>query len=148
MSQFTSNDLLWQLSEIAASMWNKYQGETPVTTIPNLQTKTIVSAASINNTVVKATSGYLHGISLSNQHVTVGNSYVYLKLYNKTSAVNVASDIPKMIYRVMSGNQINLVFPNKIEFNLGIAFVITDGVTNNNNTPVSAENIVGTIIYE
>ena len=65
-------------------------------TNPNGTTYNVVTAASTNSAVVKATAGTLYEITISNPTATAA----YVKLYNKATAPTVGTDVPVMTISV------------------------------------------------
>ena len=65
-------------------------------TNPTGTTYNVVTAASTNSAVVKATAGTLYEITISNPTATAA----YVKLYNKTTAPVVGTDVPVMTISV------------------------------------------------
>lgn len=65
-------------------------------TNPTGTTYNVVTAASTNSAVVKASAGTLYEITISNPTATAA----YVKLYNKTTAPTVGTDVPVMTISV------------------------------------------------
>ena len=66
----------------------------------------VVTAASTNSAVVKATAGTLYEITISNPTATAA----YVKLYNKATAPTVGTDVPVLTQAVAAGATVALNF--------------------------------------
>ena len=66
----------------------------------------VVTAASTNSAVVKATAGTLYEITISNPTATAA----YVKLYNKATAPTVGTDVPVFTQAVAAGSTVALNF--------------------------------------
>lgn len=75
-------------------------------TNPTGTTYNVVTAASTNSAVVKATAGMLYEITISNPTATAA----YVKLYNKTTAPTVGTDVPVFTQAVAAGSTVALSF--------------------------------------
>ena len=75
-------------------------------TNPTGTTYNVVTAASTNSAVVKATAGTLYEITISNPTATAA----YVKLYNKTTAPTVGTDVPVLTQAVAAGATVALSF--------------------------------------
>jgi len=75
-------------------------------TNPTGTTYNVVTAASTNSAVVKATAGMLYEITISNPTATAA----YVKLYNKASAPTVGTDVPVLTQAVAAGATVALSF--------------------------------------
>ena len=75
-------------------------------TNPTGTTYNVVTAASTNSAVVKATAGTLYEITISNPTATAA----YVKLYNKTTAPTVGTDVPVLTQAVAAGATVALNF--------------------------------------
>jgi hypothetical protein len=95
----------------------------------------MVSAATTNGASVKATAGNLFELSLFN----VTAATVYLKLYNKTSAPTVGTDVPIMTIPVAAGALYSAEFGRLGKrFSTGIALAITGAAVATDTTAVAA----------
>ena len=75
-------------------------------TNPTGTTYNVVTAASTNSAVVKSAAGTLHEITISNPTATAA----YVKLYNKTTAPTVGTDVPVFTQAVAAGSTVALAF--------------------------------------
>ena len=75
-------------------------------THPPGTTYNVVTTASTNSAVVKATAGMLYEITISNPTATAA----YVKLYNKATAPTVGTDVPVLTQAVAAGATVALSF--------------------------------------
>lgn len=100
------------------------------------------SAANSNNaTVVKASAGWLFHINGHNAAAGVR----YLKLYNKATAPTVGTDTPFLTLALPASSPFKFEFPNVngLYFSTGIGFGLVTGAADNDNTAVTAADILG-----
>lgn len=117
------------------------------TTADGCSISAAVSAASTNATSAKASAGQVYGIAAYN----INAAARYLKLYNKASAPTVGSDTPVLRFAIpgnTAGSGINVAFPNGIAFGTGIAWALTTGITDADNTGVAVSEILVNILYK
>lgn len=102
----------------------------------------LVSAATTNATVIKASAGTLGHISASN----VNAAARYLKFYNKATTPTVGTDVPVLTYIIpgnTAGAGTNIPLPPQgINFSTGISFAITTEATDAGSTGVAVSEIV------
>jgi hypothetical protein len=112
-----------------------------------LDTRYVSCTASTNATVVKAAPGKAFEVRAFNN----GSVPVWLKLYNKASAPNPASDPVFDKYEIVSGIG-GAGFINSIElgqeFSTGIAFAVTANFGDTDNTAIGAGVVSVTILYK
>lgn len=106
----------------------------------------LISAASTNSTVVKASPGNLYTI------VAIGftSTVRYLKLYNKATAPVVGTDVPVMTIPVPANIQAaGVVIPVSvgIDFSNGISMAITSGSADNDTVAIVAGDVVVNLVY-
>jgi len=107
----------------------------------------LVSAASTNATSLKASAGQVYSIAAFNINAAVR----YLKLYNKASAPTVGTDVPVQVYAIpgaTTGGGFTLSIPVGMEFTTGIAYALTTGITDADNTGVAVSEILVNITYK
>lgn len=108
----------------------------------------IISAASTNATSTKASAGTLGYITASN----VNASPRYLKVYNKASSPTVGTDTPVHTFLIpgnTAGAGTNIPLPPQgIKLDTGIAFALTTGAADNDNTGVAATEIIVNFGYK
>lgn len=84
----------------------------------------LICAATTNPTAIKASVGRLYRILATN----TSGAVVYLKLYNKSSAPTVGTDVPVMTIPIPAGQMVNLINDSYgISFSSGIALAVTTG---------------------
>lgn len=104
----------------------------------------LISAATINATVIKASAGTLGFITASN----VNASPRYLKVYDKATAPVPGTDaaLLKLVFLIpgnTTGTGTNIPVPTEgIKFLNGISFVLTTGVAPTDTGAVAANEIV------
>ena len=107
----------------------------------------LISTASTNATVVKASSGIITtitAVSLSEETVS------YLKLYDKATSPIVGTDIPIMTIPIptnLQGAGIVIPIPNGLFFLNGISLSITSGVIDSDTGSILANNVVLNFTY-
>ena len=107
-------------------------------THPTPTASTINSAATTNATVVKATAGTLFNMLIWNN----GAAPAYVKLYNKTTAPTVGTDVPVTVMPVPAGGflPVNLGVTG-FRFATGIGLAITGGAPDADTTAVAAGQV-------
>lgn len=98
----------------------------------------LIGANTINATIIKASSGKLGFVSASN----VNASAVYLKFYDKATAPDPATDVPKLIFIIpggATGAGTNQNIPGSgINFVNGISFILVTGIADTDATAPTA----------
>lgn len=111
-------------------------GTTPVT---------YVSAASTNATLVKNSAGQIYTVICTN----VNASPRYLKLFDKSSAPTVGTDVPVQNYMIpANSNGFVIALPMPLQFTSGIGFAITTGIALTDSAAVAANEISVNIGYK
>ncbi len=103
----------------------------------------IISAASTNATVVKASPGKLGGWYLFNSNAAVR----YLKVYNKATTPTVGADVPLQTLPILPGGGANIELEKGIVYSAGISVALTTGVADNDTAAVAANEIVVNLLY-
>ena len=106
----------------------------------------LISTASTNSNVVKASGGNLYSIVAIGQTASIR----YFKLYNKATTPNVGVDVPVMTIPVpgnIQGAGVSIPFPIGINFSLGIGIAITSGSANNDSGSVGANDVIINLTY-
>ena len=102
----------------------------------------LVSAASTNATVIKASAGTLGYLTASNVNVAAR----YLKVYDKATAPAVGTDVPVHTFIIpgnAAGAGTNVPIPAQgMAFANGIAIALTVEATDGGSTAVAASEIV------
>lgn len=148
IGQSAEANLLWQMSKQLESL-TKVTSISPIPNNSGVNGTTpykLISLATTNANVVKATPGNLYSI------VAIGLTSVvrYLKLYNKASAPTVGTDVPVMTIPIPANTQgagIAIPFSMGVNFPLGIALAITTGSADNNNVAVAAGDVIINLTY-
>ena len=116
----------------------RYEKQLPVATKVHFKS----SANSTNPTLVKAAPGAVFNIIIHNTHSGGGSgSAITLRLYNKTVAPTVGTDVPMIIIHVPSSASKELNFTSGITFTDGIAYSITAGDALLDATVVDADGV-------
>lgn len=106
----------------------------------------LVSAASTNGTVVKASAGTLYALVVTNLNAAVR----YLKVYNSTS-VTVGTTTPTWTFAIpasTTGAGFNVPIPAcGIAFGTGICLGMTTGIADNDTGAVAANEIIANYAY-
>jgi hypothetical protein len=103
----------------------------------------LVSAATTNATVAKATPGRLFGWVASNTNAAVR----YLKIYDTAVAPTVGTTVPKLTIMLPIGANASHDLSDGIVFSTGISFALTSGAADADTGAVSAaEHIVHLIL--
>lgn len=106
----------------------------------------LISLASTNANVVKASGGNLYSLIAIGLTSTVR----YLKIYNKATAPSVGTDIPLMTIPVPANTQgagVSIPFPTGVNFSLGISIAITSGSADNDTGAILAGDVVINLTY-
>jgi len=106
----------------------------------------LISTASTNAPVVKASAGNLYSIVAIGQTSTIR----YLKLYNKATAPSVGTDVPVMTIPVpanLQGAGVSIPFSIGVNFSLGISLAITSGSADANSGAVGAGDVILNLTY-
>lgn len=104
----------------------------------------LISAATTNATVVKASAGQLFGWYIFN----VNSSVRYLKIYNKATSPTVGTDTPILTIAIPAANGANVEFTNGIACSAGIGFALTTGVADADTAAVAANEITVNLLYK
>lgn len=146
----TESNLLWQISkqlEYLANVTATSAIEKANSTGANGTTPyKLISTASTNANVVKASPGNLYTIVAIGQTSTIK----YLKLYNKATAPSVGTDVPVMTIPVPANTQgagLAIPFPISVNFPLGIGIAITSGAADNDTGAVGAGDVIVNLTY-
>jgi hypothetical protein len=102
----------------------------------------IVSAATTNATIVKASAGRVVGWSFANTTA----SWVYVKLHNQATLPTAGTGVVRTI-GIPPNNKSEISFPGGIAFTTGIALTTVTGAALADATAVAANAIVGDIYF-
>jgi hypothetical protein len=164
IGQSAEANLLWQISKqleylakVTSSSSNVIVDNTilnpvPITPKPNTTGANgttpykLISLATTNANVVKATPGNLYSIIAIGLTSTVR----YLKLYSKAPAPTVGTDVPVMTIPIPANTQgagVAIPFSMGVNFPLGIAIAITSGAADNDAVAVGAGDVIINLTY-
>jgi hypothetical protein len=116
----------------------RFEKQLPVATKVHFKSST----AGTNPTLVKAAPGSIFNMIIHNTHSGGGSgSAIAVRLYNKTTAPTVGTDVPMAIIDVPSNSSKEVNFTSGITFTNGIAYSITDGSALLDATAVSADGV-------
>ena len=103
-----------------------------------------VAASSTNAANIKNGSGLVMGWEIFND-----TEYpIYVKLYDKATTPNPASDTPKQTIGIQAGQSRGDFIAGGLTYTTGIGIAITKGLADNDNTPVVAGDGVVDIFYQ
>jgi hypothetical protein len=102
----------------------------------------LVSAATTNPTVIKASAGRLLGFVLTNNAA----SKVYVKFHNQTTAPTAGSGVVRS-FGIPAGGTITFSLEGGIAFSTGIALTTVTGAADADATAVALNDIVGDIFF-
>jgi hypothetical protein len=103
----------------------------------------VVSAATTNPTVIKASSGRLLGWCLTNNAA----AKVYVKFHNQTTSPTAGTGVVRSV-GIPAGGTVVFTLEGGIEFTTGIAMTIVTGAADSDATAVAANDVVGDIFYK
>jgi hypothetical protein len=116
----------------------RYEKQLPVATKAHFKSST----NSTNATSVKASAGTVFNMIIHNTHSGGGSgSAIAFRLYNKTTAPVVGTDVPMIIIHVPSGSSKEINFTSGVTFTDGIAYSITGGDSLLDATAVDADGV-------
>lgn len=98
----------------------------------------LVSAASNNATNIKNSAGQVYGYEIYNTNAAVR----FVKLYNKSSAPNPASDSPFRTIAVPAGGRAHFHSTTGLALGNGISLATVTGISDTDNTSVGAGDLV------
>lgn len=104
----------------------------------------LISAATTNATNVKASPGQIYHMQL----VNLSGSTRFVKLYNTASAPTCNSSTVVKTIPVFASAGALLDYEEGLEFLTGISFCVTGALADNDNTAISANDIVVAIDYK
>lgn len=115
----------------------RFSRELPVTT----QTHFKSSTASTNATLIKGSAGSVFNMVIHNTHGGGANNSISFRLYNKSTAPVVGTDVPMIVIHVPPNQSKEINFTSGITFTNGIAYSLTDGDALLDATAVSADGV-------
>jgi hypothetical protein len=111
-----------------------------------LSTFHLVSAATVNNTLVKSSAGMIYNIQAFNINTT---SARYLKIYNQlNNTITAGTNLVATYLIPANGAGVVVEISNGMVLSTGIAFTITGGIADNDATTIAASEVVVNINYK
>jgi hypothetical protein len=132
-----------QVNGVALSNANPVPMNDVAATSGGATTYHLISAASTNATVVKASAGQLYGLSISNTN----SSPRYFKLYNLASAPVVGTSPVAKTIQVPGNATVICAFPRGLSFSTGIAFAATANMADSDTTAIGAGDLSMDVDY-
>lgn len=126
-----------------ATITNNVNSVSRGVTTGGTSTTKVLSAASTNATVIKASAGQIYGL----QFVNTGAGWAFVKFYNKATAPTVGTDAVIEIIGIPPGGAREVNRPIGMPFAAGIGMAITAAYTDADTTAVTAGQVVGSIQY-
>jgi len=115
----------------------RFERQLPVATQVHFKS----SAATTNPTLVKASSGAIFNIIIHNTATAgVGNA-CHIRLYNKSTAPVVGTDVPMAVIQIPAGTSKEINFTSGVTFTTGIAYSITAGDNLLDATAVALDSV-------
>jgi hypothetical protein len=144
--QATNATSSWSVIALLKGIWTLLNNLFGRFAAPSTNFFTSVSLATINATSVKASSGNIKYITLSNNSGAVR----YFKLYNKASAPSPAADIALLISQIHIPANSSIIVPLPIgglQCSSGIGFCVTNGIALNDAAAITAATVTISIQY-
>jgi hypothetical protein len=127
-----------------AGSWDITTRPTPSASVGFSTHHKLISAATTNATSVKASAGTIGVLHLHN----TSGATKYFKLYNKASAPTVGTDVPIYTIPIATGAFAQMSIPAMgLRLATGIAYAITDGLADSDNTAVGANDVIVAMSY-
>jgi hypothetical protein len=105
----------------------------------------IISAATTNATIAKASAGQVYAWSFTNIHAT---SWRYVKLYNKATAPVPGTDVPVITVGIPPASTVEKTFESGVIFATGIGFSVVGGIADLDATAVGAAEVAVNLFYK
>jgi hypothetical protein len=115
----------------------RFSRELPVTTQAHFKSST----NSTNATSVKNSAGAIFNMIIHNTLGGGANNSIAFRLYNKSTAPVVGTDVPMIVIHVSANSSKEINFTSGITFTNGIAYSITDGDALLDATVVTADGV-------
>lgn len=103
----------------------------------------VVAAASNNAALITAGAGVVTGWYCGN----IAAAFRYVKLYDKGSSPSPGSDTPFWVIAIPALSGANAFPIHPLHFSSGLGIAIVAGIANNDNSSVSANDVVASISY-
>lgn len=104
----------------------------------------LISAASTNAAVVKASAGLVTGYYIVNTNTT---TFRYVKLYNKATSPTVGTDTPRVVLGIPPVSAANVSLELPLAFETGIGIATTTGIADSDSTAVAASELAVSLYY-
>lgn len=138
---------IWKALDRLTKVTSKSGGDPTPVVAPTYLPFRLISEATTNETVVKASAGVITTISAVGM---AEEAMSFLKLYDKATAPVLATDIPVMTIAIPTHTQgagIVIPIPNGLNFSNGIALALTSGIEDQNAVAVLAKQVVLNFTY-
>ncbi len=127
----TANTTPWLVQDVAGTSGGSTASHT-------------MSAATTNATSLKASTGTVYGLSISNANASAR----YFKLYNKASSPTVGTDTPVLTLQVPGSGTVIRAYPKGLALSTGIAWAATGGIADNDTTAIGVNDCSIDIDYK
>ncbi len=104
----------------------------------------LISAATTNATVIKASQGNVYGIEVFNN----GAAARYLKFYNASSSPTVGTTTTVKVLMIPAGGGVMMSYPAGIQFSTGISIATTANLVDTDTTAVAINEMAININYK
>lgn len=111
--------------------------------VTGLSASKLLSAATTNPTLLKASAGRLYGYQLAN----LTAAWKFVRFYNKASAPTVGTDAPLFVVAIPPNGMTDIFFTVPVTFSAGIGYSITGAVADLDATAVGANEVQGTAYW-
>lgn len=133
---------------LTGSVTQAVSGTVSATTLPSatatgLTAAKVLSAATTNSTIVKASAGRVYGYSLSNTSA----SWRYVKFYNLATAPVVGTTVPLFQIAIPPNGNVDAHMPHPLAFATGIGYAITAGAADLDATAIGASEVLGGVWF-
>lgn len=112
-------------------------------TVVGLNAAKILSAASTNSTLIKASVGRMYGYQFANLTAT----WKFARLYNLATAPVVGTTVPLFVVAIPPNAMTEVFFTIPVTFTLGIGYSITGAVADLDATAVAASDVQGSVYW-
>jgi hypothetical protein len=104
----------------------------------------VISAATVNEALLKKGNGSFYGISLTN----TGASDAFIRIFDKGTAPVSASDTPIAIFALQADTVNNFFLPISVGLKNGLGINITGVATTGDATAVAANQVIGSVFWK
>jgi hypothetical protein len=111
--------------------------------IAGLGASKLLSAATTNPTLLKASAGRMYGYQLAN----LTAAWKFVRFYNKATAPTVGTDAPLFVVAIPPNGMTDIFFTVPVTFAAGIGYSITGAVADLDATAVAAGDVQGTVYW-